>query len=232
MKNYLILLFLVSISISQQYEDVITLKNRSVIRGIIIEKKQNKYIKIKSGKHVFVFQMDEIKSIKKELSTEINVDRYDPYTGEKIKRKTYTEEKIKKNNLEHIKNNHSIGIGVSINKSFNIIQYTYDIKLSKNTSIFALLGYGNIIGLGLTWQSNYNENGYMFGMSGGVDVSGSPFRNFATSYQWRLGESSRYFSLGLLLYSFQITYYGYSNDESYSKMKKIIFPIISYDYRF
>ena len=232
MKNYLILLFLVSITFSQQYEDVITLKNRSVIRGIIIEKNPNKYIKIKSGKHIFVFQMNEIQTIKKELISEINVGKYDPYTGEKIKRKTYIGEKIRINNLEQIENKHSVGVGISNNKSCNIIQYTYDLKLSKNTAFFFLLGFGNFCGLGFTWQSNYNSNGLMIGLSGGVDVSSSPFRSSAISYQWRIEDSSFYFSLGLLQYYYQKTYYGYYNGNNNSKMEKIIFPIISFDYRF
>ncbi|MAJ43466.1 MAG: hypothetical protein CMF96_01810 [Candidatus Marinimicrobia bacterium] len=232
MKNYLILFTLVSITFSQQYEDEIILKNRRVINGIIIEQKPNKYIKIKSGEHIYVFKMDEIDIIKKELITEMNVGKYDPYTGEKYKSKTYAEEKIRKNNLEHIKNNHSIGIGISNNKSCNIIQYTYDLKLTKNTAVFCLLGFGNFYGLGLTWQSNYNENGFMIGLSGGADVGSSPFISSAISYQWRLGNSSFYLSLGLLQYYYQKTYYYYHNGKSDSKMEKVIFPIISYDYRF
>ena len=64
MKKTLIFLILISISFSQQYEDVVILKNGSEIYGVIIEQKPNEYIKIKSGKNIFVFQMDEIDIIK------------------------------------------------------------------------------------------------------------------------------------------------------------------------
>ena len=72
----------------------------------------------------------------------------------------------------------------------------------------------------------------MIGLSGGVDVGSSPFRSSAISYQWRIEDSSFYFSLGLLQYYYQKTYYDYYNGNFNSKMEKIIFPIISYDYRF
>lgn len=49
------------------YQDVVYLKNGSVIRGIIIEQVPNKSIKIEtSERNIFVFQMDEIEKITKE----------------------------------------------------------------------------------------------------------------------------------------------------------------------
>ena len=53
--------------VSQTYEDVVILKNGSEIHGIIIEQKPNEYIKIQSGRNIFVYQMDEIELIKKEV---------------------------------------------------------------------------------------------------------------------------------------------------------------------
>ena len=65
--RYLIaILILTSISLSQDYQDVIHLKDGSIVKGIIIETKPNEYIKIKSGKNIFVYQMDQIDVIKKE----------------------------------------------------------------------------------------------------------------------------------------------------------------------
>ena len=51
------------------YQDVVYLKNGSIIRGMIIEQIPNKSIKIqtKDG-NVFVFEMDEIEKITKEVS--------------------------------------------------------------------------------------------------------------------------------------------------------------------
>lgn len=48
------------------YEDVVYLKNGSVIRGMIIEQIPNVSIKIKSGPNIFVYKMDEIEKFTKE----------------------------------------------------------------------------------------------------------------------------------------------------------------------
>ena len=61
----LILILILGICFTQPYEDVIILKNGSEIHGVIIEQKPNEYIKIQSGKNIFVYQMDEIELIKK-----------------------------------------------------------------------------------------------------------------------------------------------------------------------
>ena len=60
MSKYLkILLFINVIAFSQEYEDVVILKDGSEIHGIIIEQKPNDYIKIQSGKNTFVYRFDE-----------------------------------------------------------------------------------------------------------------------------------------------------------------------------
>ena len=116
----------------------------------------------------------------------------------------------------------SIGIGVFTNKSGNLIQYTHDYKLSDNYAIFGVVGFVNV-GLGIAWQSNYNANGML--IAGSVCYSGVTFGNLSLSYQWRLGKSSNFFSLGFnATYDFvelegDETPYGY-------------FPVISFDRRF
>jgi hypothetical protein len=66
-KYFLAISILFSISFSHQgYQDVIYLNDGSIVKGIIIEEKQNKYIKIKSGENIFVYQMDQIDVIKRE----------------------------------------------------------------------------------------------------------------------------------------------------------------------
>ncbi len=71
MEKYLTLLLFVlttSLSFSQNnYQDVVYLKNGSIIRGVIIEQVPNKSIKIETvDRNVFVFQMDEIEKLTKE----------------------------------------------------------------------------------------------------------------------------------------------------------------------
>ena len=48
------------------FEDVVYLKNGSIIRGIIIEQVPNQSIKIQSDRNVFFFRLDEIERITKE----------------------------------------------------------------------------------------------------------------------------------------------------------------------
>jgi len=67
----LIFILIVGCGFAQQYEDVVILKNGSEIHGIIIEEKPYEYIKIQSGKNVFVFEFDEIELLKKELVNKI-----------------------------------------------------------------------------------------------------------------------------------------------------------------
>jgi hypothetical protein len=71
MKSFLILITFISISIfavaQQSYQDVVYLKNGSIIRGVIIEQIPNKSIKIETAdKSVFVYQIDEIEKMTKE----------------------------------------------------------------------------------------------------------------------------------------------------------------------
>jgi len=64
------LLFLViaafNVSAQTNYEDVVYLKNGSIIHGIIIEQVPNISIKIKSGPNVFFYKMEEIEKFTKE----------------------------------------------------------------------------------------------------------------------------------------------------------------------
>ena len=65
----IILIFVsVNIGISQNnYQDVVYLKNGSIIRGIIIEQIPNQSLKIETkDRNVFVFKFDEIEKLTKE----------------------------------------------------------------------------------------------------------------------------------------------------------------------
>ena len=71
-KIYLSLLILVTIclnaSAQQSYQDVVYLKNGSIIRGTIIEQVPNQYLKIETpDRSVFVYQMSEITKMAREL---------------------------------------------------------------------------------------------------------------------------------------------------------------------
>ena len=209
----LIFIMIVGICFTQTYEDVVILKNGSEIHGIIIEQKPNEYIKIQSGQNIFVFQMDEIEVMKKEI----------------VSNEDFSNDKSESNIFDK---NHSIGIGFGTNKSFNILQYTYDLKLSDNSALFALLGYGNIFGLGITWQSNYNDDGFMVGWSGGMDVEGDSFGSLSLSYQWRFNNTSNFISLGLSSNASVVTEYDWYYDDDVETTYTFVMPIISFDKRF
>jgi hypothetical protein len=73
MKKYLALVllsFIATFGFGQgNYQDVVYLKNGSVVRGIIIEQVPNKSIKIETAdRSVFVYQMDEVEKLVKEPS--------------------------------------------------------------------------------------------------------------------------------------------------------------------
>ncbi|MCX6158922.1 MAG: hypothetical protein NTY74_13165 [Ignavibacteriae bacterium] len=64
------LLFISQLSYAQEMEDIVYLKNGSVIRGTIIEQVLNETIKIKTrDENVFVYKYDEILKIAKEESS-------------------------------------------------------------------------------------------------------------------------------------------------------------------
>ncbi|MDA3866986.1 MAG: hypothetical protein PF489_09615, partial [Salinivirgaceae bacterium] len=72
MKKYLVLLLFALVTTvtfgQSNYQDVVYLKNGSIIRGVIIEQVPNKSIKIETAdRNVFVYQMDEIEKLTKEL---------------------------------------------------------------------------------------------------------------------------------------------------------------------
>ena len=70
----------------QNYEDVVYLKNGSIIRGMIIEQIPNVSVKIQTeGRNVFIYKMDEIEKITKEeklnnSNNDIKIDRNTPLT--------------------------------------------------------------------------------------------------------------------------------------------------------
>jgi hypothetical protein len=89
MKKLFMLLFILSGSLivyaQQYYQDVVYLKNGSIIRGTIIEQVPNKSIKIETAdQSVFVYQFDEIEKFSKEVAR----DRRNDYTNYSSRRKS------------------------------------------------------------------------------------------------------------------------------------------------
>jgi hypothetical protein len=135
------------------------------------------------------------------LKKENNSSHQNNPNYEEIIKEVRTNKNTRQNTSDIGKKKHSIGIGIGTNKTFNLIQYTYDLKLSESFSLYGLIGYANLFGLGVAWQQNYNDNGLMLGWSRGVDVDESAFGSIALSYQWRLGQNPTFLSLGLFIWS-------------------------------
>lgn len=133
----IILIFVsVNIGISQNnYQDVVYLKNGSIIRGIIIEQIPNQSLKIETkDRNVFVFKFDEIEKLTKEKIAD------DYYEKNQI-------EKSETGYLGLIETGYGIGVGDLSN-------------FSNRTNLYFINGYKihPIISLGLGTGINYYVN--------------------------------------------------------------------------
>ena len=131
------------------------------------------------------------------------------------------------NTSKYFDNHLSVGIGFGTIKVLNFVQISYDVKLSQNISLFGYLGLPSIIGSGISWQQNYNHNGWMLCLSIGIP-SHFPANLVGISYQWQIGNSPTYFSIGISTQAFE--YYPSDSDEA--KWGIFPLPIISLDRRF
>ena len=202
MKKYiLIIIILFSFIVSQTYEDVVILKNGSQIHGIIIEEKPNEYIKIKSGRNIFVYQMNEIELFKKEI---------------------LSEEKEKKSRI--FDKNRSLAVGIGTNRSLSLVSISQDFKMTQNSSFFLTAGIGSaIIGTGVAYQNNYNNNGIQISTTFGLSTPSIWISWHTTlNYQWYINDNS-FISFGVMG--------GLDWDENIESLPYIS-PTVSYDYRF
>ena len=201
MKKLLIFPILFSFVLSQVYEDVVILKNGSEIHGIIIEQKPNEYIKIKSGRNIFVYQINEIELFKKEI---------------------LSEEKEKKSKI--FDKNRSLAVGIGTNRSLSLVSISQDFKMTQNSSFFLTAGIGSaIIGTGVAYQNNYNNNGIQISTTFGLSTPSIWISWHTTlNYQWYINDNS-FISFGVMG--------GVDWDENTESLP-YIFPTVSYDYRF
>ena len=105
------------------YEDIVYLKNGSVIHGMIIEQIPNESIRIKSEKNIFVFKMDEILKITKEEVSPATVPTPVP-----VPEKTLQEKKIP---VQAKSKDHGY---------VNILEFTFGRDILHNHSNAALTG--------------------------------------------------------------------------------------------
>ena len=136
-----------------------------------------------------------------------------------------------KSTSKYFDNHFSVGGGFGTIKVLNFMQGSYDLKLSNNISLFGYLGFPSLIGSGISWQQNYNQNGWMLCSSVGTSSPSIRANLLGISYQWQLGNKPTYFSIGI---STQLFKYYPVRDEVQNEAEWKVFPlpIISVDKRF
>ncbi len=124
------------VTASEKYEDVVYLKNGSVIHGLIIEMIPTEYIKINSNGNIFKYTMSEIQKIEKEeVSQALNFNFY---------------HEIKKN--KRIESVFTVGFGLSGAPGLGVV--------NKNRLGFPISEYGitDLIGFSYTWVKGGPSN--------------------------------------------------------------------------
>ena len=129
----------------------------------------------------------------------------------------------------------SLGIGAASTKALNFVQISYDKKINQNTSYFGLMGLPTIFGFGISWQQNYNQNGWVLSACMGFnlllynEVDGTEF-NLGASYQWELWNSPTFLSIGLHIGAYE-KYLGGLGRVIYKRWDIMPYPILSLDLR-
>ena len=131
----------------------------------------------------------------------------------------------------------SLGIGTAT-KDLNLVQISYNQKLNQNTSFYGLLGLPTLFGIGISWQQNYNHNGWVLSSGVGINpiaqVDWSVY-NVGISYQWKLWDSPAYLSTGIHIGAGKIFLDSHiQNDESLGNeiaWEIMPYPIASVDWR-
>ena len=149
-------------------------------------------------------------------------------------------------------NKWSINLGYSATKG-TIFGLARNYRIREKTSVF-ILGGLLTTGLGVIYEQNYNDNGYVIGAYSGIDLSTVSYNSlygWSYSVEWRIAPFIAYqwvfknqhcFSIGVSsgllkrIYSNFEPYHQYQSEAPTQIIEKnfraFIFPIISYEYRF
>ena len=183
---------------------------------------------MQSGKNIFVYQVDEIDIIKKEI-IQISEEEKE-YTN--IENKTW-----------------SFGLGSNSKAPVPLI-FTKDFRVSDNSSIYLYLASYRS-GIGYSYQEEYNNNGLIFSIS-----MGSTFLNIYSDYYptnfyldgevveecchlintislayQKKAKKRNFWSFGIMLFRGPVFDYNISGDDHY-KNETLFAPVIGWDIRF
>ena len=165
----------------------------------------------------------------------------------------YAEDDNKQKSNQYFSKHFSLGIiatAPDLVLGNNILEYEkgllssslkYDIKLNQNLSSFIFLGLPTLFGSGLSWQQNYNHNGWVLSLYGGFNPWAAQhngwFYNSAITYQWNIWNKPTYLSIGIHIDAAQIYGDYIFNEYGQNAGNEIewfvcLFPLISIDIRF
>ena len=135
--------------------------------------------------------------------------------------------------LDKTTRNWSLGLGFFANKSPNLLQFSFDVPLNHNSGLFGYVGFPSLTGIGITSQSNYNETGFIYGLSSGLwfmDIQNfgifslSICWNLSFAHQWKIYDNT-FVSLGVNLVKIKEEYTS-------EDIEVYLLPILSFDKRF
>lgn len=217
MKSLVLLIAFLAITIlsgaQNNYQDVVYLKDGSIIRGFIIEEVPNQSIKIETAdKSLFVFQLNEIEKLTKEPKKGISSQsgyRGIVEVGFDLGAGYYGMDRMRLNFINGYQVNSylSFGVGTGIRRYFDmeatLVPLFAEVRANfiKNTvSPYASLG----VGYSFNATYNFDGEGFLFNPNLGISIKVSP-------------ESSLQLSVGYELQKMNILTYGifYSNGMSY-----------------
>jgi hypothetical protein len=174
------LLILRGSSFAQQYEDIVYLKNGSIIHGVIVEHIPGESIKIKtSDGNLFVFKMDEIERMKKEeifiKKEEVKIDSIKAKNIKSSLKSDSIKKKIKELSADNSVTIQPIGLLTLLT---NI---EYDRALSKNFSM----------GLKVSFMTFFLRNAITFEGAKSKVENAEKMKESASS--WGIGGHIRYY---------------------------------------
>jgi len=221
----LITLLLISPILTQDLQKILHLKDGSQISGVIIEEAPGDYIKLYNGasiQKISLIDIERISSVNNyTLQTSSPIQIPIPIYQSPVPPIVAVPQMV---TIPQVKRDISTkSWSVTVGPNFgNFFTIKKEIKFFQNAGAHISFGYPHAIGIGFSSESRYNQNGTKFSTLIGynlldaalvkpvdvLNVDGTISKHASSStvtaasslaYQWRMGSSSSFLSLGLML---------------------------------
>jgi len=221
----LITLLLISPILTQDLQKILHLKDGSQISGVIIEESPGDYIKLYNGasiQKISLITIERISSVNNyTLQTSSPIQIPIPIYQSPVPPIVAVPQMV---TIPQVKRDISTkSWSVTVGPNFgNFFTVKKEIKFFQNAGAHISFGYPHAIGIGFSSESRYNQNGTKFSTLIGynlldaalvkpvdvLNVDGTISKHASSStvtaasslaYQWRMGSSSSFLSLGLML---------------------------------